>query len=620
MEEEQQIELVSSFHSAKLQLYRRDPLLWYTERLLGGEEITDPEEKKEHFRKYEKHFKWSKYKCYEEFNHEWDGDIDPLWKAWQTLAEVAFFPQQKRVTKGEKREIRQKWVCLTSGTGTGKTYWASRVILWFLDCWNNSKIICVGPKQEQIKANLWDELRKVYQSHFHRMYPNSNIWETSLQLIGNQSPEEIAANKPLKKLGRVLISGTSAGVDDESTPRMRGFHDEHMLFVLDECNGIDAAVIDAIAQTSVSDHNLILALGNPDFHDDQLMKFSRDPQVKSFRVSSLDNPNYVSQESLIPGVVTFDSVESIRTKHGEESHAFVSKIRGMVPSLGSAALFQEDILRELFELSAKGSKDLEGTRVLGVDTANSSSGDPACVAYLAGNTYYYIKEFLCPSANDLSYNLVMEKEEFIPRGIIDYDIPTIMSEGIKPYNVGVDAIGVGVTTTDNLMRMGYKCTCLNASWRPEERFLPIDEDTSKPLWRFQNLRAQMVWLFSEAVRKKEVRFQLPDSGVFDKLVKELTALTYVLGPSGTGVTPKDKLRAKIGRSTNVADAVIYAYYMKMLSKRQVSVSLPAGEIQKKTTSRPSRQTGRDFSTASRIANRLGRRGYVRDANHRLRRG
>jgi len=84
-------------------------------------------------------FKWSMYKGYED--HEWDGDVDPLYNAWMALRD-------------------NHNVGIESSTGVGKTFLASRIIFWFLDVFPNSLIVTVGPTSRQLRFPKVDLLNK----------------------------------------------------------------------------------------------------------------------------------------------------------------------------------------------------------------------------------------------------------------------------------------------------------------------------------------------------------------------------------------------------------------------------------------------------------------------------
>lgn len=58
-----------------------------------------------------------------------------------------------------KEVLNKKGVSTRAGQGTGKDTANAWIILWLGDCWPDTKIIVTGPKLDQIKTVLWNEIR-----------------------------------------------------------------------------------------------------------------------------------------------------------------------------------------------------------------------------------------------------------------------------------------------------------------------------------------------------------------------------------------------------------------------------------------------------------------------------
>ncbi|MDR3678901.1 MAG: hypothetical protein P4L41_02970 [Flavipsychrobacter sp.] len=59
-------------------------------------------------------------------------------------------------------------VAIEAATGTGKTFTLSRIVLWFLDVYEDSLVVTTGPGESQLKHNLWAEIEK-FKDKFKRL-------------------------------------------------------------------------------------------------------------------------------------------------------------------------------------------------------------------------------------------------------------------------------------------------------------------------------------------------------------------------------------------------------------------------------------------------------------------
>lgn len=154
---------------------------------------------------------WSILEEYE--GHQWDGTVDPLAVIAEALADG-------------------KDCGVESATGTGKTYLAAGLVLWFNACWADSLVITTAPIEKQLTAQLWKEIGRHWPK-FSARYPQAQVVKLKVRMAEGEGEEE-----------RWAIVGYACGVDAgaESATRAQGFHAAHMLIVTEETPGIDAAV------------------------------------------------------------------------------------------------------------------------------------------------------------------------------------------------------------------------------------------------------------------------------------------------------------------------------------------------------------------------------------------
>ena len=124
--------------------YQRDPLGWIVEHLEVPEET----------------LRWSLSPCYD--SQAWDGTPDPMAVILNALA---------------------NWenVGVESGTGTGKTFLAACITLWFLACHEDSIVVTVGPKEGQLKLQLWKEIGRLWPAFQHH-FPKAKLLDGKIRM------------------------------------------------------------------------------------------------------------------------------------------------------------------------------------------------------------------------------------------------------------------------------------------------------------------------------------------------------------------------------------------------------------------------------------------------------
>jgi hypothetical protein len=523
-DEETRLALVALAKKKQLISYQKNPLLWLKER----------------FREDTKAFEWSAWGN-EYQNHIWDADKDPLALAWQHIAD-------------------NHWVGVESATGIGKTFFLARVVFWFLDCFENSLVVTTTPKEAQLKLQLWSEITKAFPK-FKRIRPNAEL--LNLRLIVDNSKSESDTtdiNAGWQAIG--FVAGT--GADEESATKAQGFHRKDMLIILEETPGISLPVLTAFKNTSTGDHNIIIALGNPDSQTDNLHSFCKLPHVKHVRCSAYDFPNVVLGREVVGGAVGVKSIEIRRDELGADSPMYNSRVRGISPAQALDSLIRLEWIEQCIYKNIDKSQ-LPKNGAVGIDVANSETGDKASVAIGKGNTLLYLKDFQCPDASHLAYNFIYDTATLTQKKYHTYQIPMLKDYNIQPTNVGIDGVGVGVSTVQTFKN--EKKDVISLQGGQLAKVIPTDKETKKPLYNFTNLRSQMYWELREDLRNDKIRICIDDYAVLERLKQELCIPKVILGEK-TQVESKDTIKKRLGNSPNLADSVAYwnwirkGYYVK----------------------------------------------------------
>lgn len=526
MQAQQILELIEAeeLRRIKYEVYRRDPLLW-VEEVMGE----DP-------RMYE----WSKYGNYE--NHVWDGDRDPLANAWRAIA-------------------RGEWSSVPAATGTGKTFWLSRLVFWFLDCFEDSLVVTSAPKESQLKLHLWAEIGKSF-NQFKTVRPSATMFTLSLKPEGGQWANP---NVPYFNSHQAVGFVAGVGADEQSSTKAQGFHRKDMLIIAEECAGMNGAIMTAFQNTCTGTNNILVAVGNPDSEQDELFKFGALGNVNVYRISAFDHPNVVLKEDLINGAVTIASIERRKQKYGVDSPLYVSRVRGITPSDGDNNLIKSAWINQCNKHHKEFiAKVMEGYNAVGVDVSNSENGDKACTVFGRGNVCDHIQEFQCPNASDLAVNLIYEDYEIDDANekrkhngrppINDYGTRKLEDYGIIAECIGVDTVGVGVSTLNTFNSLGFEITALSGGKWVE--VIPLDNE-DKPMYDFGGLRDQMYWELREDIRTAKVVFDLPEP-MMVQLARELRIPKFALSAGAVKIESKEQIKKRMGgKSPNVADAAAY---------------------------------------------------------------
>lgn len=446
------------------------------------------------------------------------------------------------------------------------THFLPRVLFWFLDTYPNSLVVTTAPKKEQLRRVLWNEVANAFAS-FKAIRPYAELYTLNLTVDARSKTVHMKKNemgmleRDLSSVGHEaigIVAGVGAG--EESATKMQGFHREHMLFIVEEAAGVHSAVITAIINTSTAENNLILAVGNPDSELDSLHTFCQLKKVRHIRISGYDHPNVVNNKTLIPGAVTTQSIEFRKEEYGEESPFFKSRGRGIAPTEATDSLIKS----EYFDQCCEGSESFINIKhdlnsrynSVGVDVANSESGDKAALAWGKGNMLDYLHEFHCSNATHLAYNLIFDDVKCAENNYKIYSTRKLSDYQILQENIGVDGVGIGIATVNAFYDNGFACTSLLGGALQEAL---AKTDQGDVLYDFANLRAQMYFMAREDLRTGQIIISKQiDKKIVRELKRELIAIKYKIQGGKIQVEGKEDIKKRLGgKSPNRADAFVY---------------------------------------------------------------
>lgn len=230
-------------------------------------------------------------------------------------------------------------------------------------------------------------------------------------------------------------------------------------------------------------------------------------------------------------------LESLETLRETDQAAYERFVKGNWESADDP----DQLIIYDWALAAQDVEPLDGKAVLGVDVARYGDDDTV-LASMRGNRVMSLERY---------HGLSLERTATVVR-------KKIIETPIDARNVNIDAVGIGAGVVDILRSQGFPVTEVISGAKAVE--------TRGETFKFNNLRSQMWWVVRESLRKGELCFELDDP----RLREDLTAPRYTItGDRTVVVESKDKIKARIGRSTDSGDAVVYACSGGLHSQRQL---------------------------------------------------
>lgn len=231
----------------------------------------------------------------------------------------------------------QARVAIRSGHGVGKTALESWAICWFLFTRPFCKVPCTAPTRDQVNNILWSEISKWLKRS--ELLTELFEWQKT-KVCFRAQPERWAA-----------LAKSAARPEN-----MAGFHETHLLFVLDEASGIDDGIFEAVEGALTTSDAKLLICGNPTRNSGFFKRaFFEDRELyATFKVSSADS-NRVANEYC----------QRLIRQYGEDSDVVRVRVYGEFPKTEADGL----IALELVEAASNRELEPVGELVIGVDVA-----------------------------------------------------------------------------------------------------------------------------------------------------------------------------------------------------------------------------------------------------------
>lgn len=392
---------------------------------------------------------------------------------------------------------------IRSGHGCGKTMMIASLAIWFALCHYDAKCVITGASQDQLRDNVWPELRKWAQRLPEPLRQQVQIDEERLYV--KAQPEM-----------SFVVRRTASKSNPEA---MQGIHAKHVLYLVDEASGIPDIVFE-VAQGSLSTEGAMAVLfSNPTrtsgFFADTHKKL-RDTW-KCRRVSSEDVPRARGH------------IEDIISAYGKDSNRYRVRVEGNFPTKDDDTVIPLEIIEP-----ARGRKVTPHAvwPVWALDVSRFGD-DRTVLTKRQGNV------ILEPPTiwRNLSTTQIAGR-------ILDEYRRTV--NDMKPEEICIDVIGYGAGVVDNLEERG-------SPLRGKVNGVNVAESASIS-GKYHRLRDELWWKGRQWFEARDCA--IPEKGCED-LISELATPTYDFTATGMIVVcSKSEMKKDLGFSPDIADSFL----------------------------------------------------------------
>lgn len=404
-------------------------------------------------------------------------------------------------------------VTCRSGHKCGKTTVAAATALWWCCTRHEARVVLIAPTFRQISEQVWREITRLYRGAKFPLggklfaNPSAGIrWPDDRQIIG-------------------FSTDTSEGFAGFSGP---------ILYVLDEASGVPDVVWDV---ASTSPLGKVLAISNPTKSDGAFYRsHTRDrgvwvPLHLSSERAAAQNPIFTlpngRRRQLYPGIADADWLKKRQDEYGTTGFYYDVRVRGEFSKLSDMAIIPLGLVTAATERwtdECPSNDPLE----IGVDAARFGPDD-TCIVWRRG---FWASAPIILKGND-AMTVAGEVRDLAYRLRRSGERPVIRIDTSNGYGSGPADI---LRRTADLQVVDCVATA-SATDDQHDRF------------RDQMWTGLGRWLSKGAI---------PDDA---RLVSDLTSPVYDYNDRGKlKIESKKEIRKRIGRSTDVGDALALAVY------------------------------------------------------------
>jgi len=423
------------------------------------------------------------------------------------------------LTATEEDLVRKLGISIMSGKGTGKDAFASWMTLWFHCMFKNSKVIVTGPSRDQLRdvfmaeTSKWANRTDEKGEYYFVLRDNIYIQADKIYSLDPDRPDEEGKSWFVR-----LRTPPKNSTEEMQSKNMDGLHEDFMMVVVDEADGVQASVITSLVTTLTKPVNFALMIFNPTKNYGYAYDSHYGPHAPHWNQIHWDSRDSENVDPI--------TTERVKETYGEESLEYRVNVLGLPPEQTADTLIPKEWIdhateREDYE------PDESTLRVMGVDPSRQGD-DPAGIVIRDG---MLIREFLEFKKLD-----TLELADQIAEIFLEWECDLMF----------IDCIGNGAGVFDVLKRrFPGKVRGVDVSTKPMDKRK-----------KFCRLRDELWWKVRETFSANLLTLP-PNHRLTRKFINELAVMRRDPMDETGGkikIEGKAKMKARGLKSPNLAEA------------------------------------------------------------------
>ncbi len=469
-----------------------------------------------------------------------------------------------RTWKGQRHIINalleRRRVSIRGSRKTSKTHTAAAVVLSFMQ---TAPTICLttAPSNIQVKTLLWGKINSMFSSSVIPMrgrIGQKNLWigpehyaigfatNTSDRMQGFHAGVEVPADPDAEDEGPDDPEEIERAIGEMVIAQKRKSNATRLLFVLDEAAGVPQFIFDALRGSMLGDNVYTLMQANPTISINEPHDFARShlPGSRYHRVKLAAKPGQPDPVDCDAEFVTPSWLvdwRELEAEYPEDDPLHKPMVLGQFLEGDTSGRVLTYALLSEAAASTDDSLLIPRGAHVGFDTA--WTGADLNVAAL------WVDSVKVSECEWRSQDTIATWEKL--KVLVEHWSKELGRE-IPWHNVHIDNAPVAAGVIDTAARAGCMLDRVGFGDAPSNAWRDLVGEV-----RFKNRRAEMYWVVRELIRRKAAR--LPKK--WSRSWEELTATTYSItqGTMEVLIEPKEKIRERLGRSPDHADADVLAF-------------------------------------------------------------
>lgn len=452
------------------------------------------------------------------------------------------------------RAVRtHKYTAVRACHGSSKTFTAAELVVWFLNCHFDAKVITTAPTHKQVEEILWAEINKIYTS-------------SRIELIGDCLMTRIRTGDP---------NSFATGFSTDKPERAEGWHSPNILFIFDEAKGIRPEFWDSVKGLMTGGNCHFLAISTTDgveIGEPFYNIFTKKNKWNRIHISAFDCPDvtkepfqYIADEDFeslkvseieaadLPmiQIATKGWIKDCEEEWTKESVLFISKVKGELTDQGVDTVIKLSQVMRMIENAKNPKFDDEGRWELGADVARGGEDD---TVYFLRKGLKVVDKLVITSAQLPD----TKKSGFLADRMVEMMERAKIPRSGKPTNdclIKVDDTGVGGGLTDEMQRRDYEVQPIifNSDANNKDKY----QDCISEMW------FEVGAIIQDIACPENERLKA-------ELVNRKSTGTDKKGRRG--IEGKKDYKKRGFRSPDFADAFLLAFYEKHVDKGAFLVS------------------------------------------------